>query len=241
MSDGEFLMRCESPVEPPKIRVKFESKVVLPWSSALEAAYEMAGGHHSDLRVKHAVRATALPALSGALAGHRLAPSPADHNDRPDGKGGSEQGETTRFRDERKRPGIRPGDRLCRRTGAGQRRFPRVPGEQPGSTRDHEVDRNCGGSEAAGGAAPGSGPEQGPLGEDLKEHKSIPFEMAMAGGLLKSMSDCDCTVKEPKIVSSPSPVKVWTKTPTGLVGVSVEFPRKSRRSVRLGSARRGPP
>jgi hypothetical protein len=228
MSDGEFLMRCESPVEPPKIRVKFEGKVVLPWSSALEAAYEMAGGHHSDLRVKHVVRATALPALCQALwraiaSRRRLRTITTAPTARAGASRARLLGSGTSESDPEYDPVIDSVVVLVLVSVAVSVASPVSPANNPvppvitKSTVTVAVPR----------------PLAVPLPEVVpnrvpweKISKSIPCAMVMAGGLLKSMSDCDCAVKEPKIVSSPSPVKVWTKTPTGLVGVSVESPSK---------------
>ena len=53
-----------------------------------------------------------------------------------------------------------------------------------------------------------------------------PSEKVMLGGLLKSTVEVDCGVTAPNIVSSPLPVKFWTKMPGVPVGVSVESPVK---------------
>jgi hypothetical protein len=45
----------------------------------------------------------------------------------------------------------------------------------------------------------------------VKVSESVPFEMRMSGGLLKSMVDSDEGVNKPNVVSSPVPVKVWRK------------------------------
>jgi hypothetical protein len=48
----------------------------------------------------------------------------------------------------------------------------------------------------------------------------------MFGGELKSTVELDEGVKEPNMVSFPSPVKFWMKTPGVPVGVRVESPEK---------------
>jgi hypothetical protein len=76
----------------------------------------MAGGRRPD-EISHPTLARAVRICSSRLKTHARSasvfatlcrdPSPADHNDRPDRYVGSEQGESTRFGDERS--GIEPG------------------------------------------------------------------------------------------------------------------------------------